>query len=101
MVIGWGRTNNNKYDDGDRFEGGAHINILQKLEVPFIPNAKCRTDYKAFSNITSDKQVCAGGERGNVFDCILFLHFLKITCSIICLMFYKILHIIFNLLPFR
>ena len=62
--MGWGRTNNKRHDAGDRFTGGAHSNVLQKLKVPFIPNLSCRKNYQAFSNITTNKQICAGGERG-------------------------------------
>ena len=64
-VSGWGRTNNNRRDSGDTLEGGAHSNVLQKLKLPLILADKCKEDYKAYSVITSDKQVCAGGERGN------------------------------------
>ena len=64
LVMGWGRTNNNRFDAGDRFQGGAHSNVLQKLKVPFIANELCRQNYTAFNNITSNKQICAGGERG-------------------------------------
>ena len=64
LVMGWGRTNNNRFDAGDRFVGGAHSNVLQKLKVPFISNELCRQNYTAFNNITSNKQICAGGERG-------------------------------------
>ena len=64
IVTGWGRTNNNKFDIGDRFEGGAHSNALLQLKIPFITNEKCRSDFKAFSGITTDKQICAGGLRG-------------------------------------
>ena len=64
-VSGWGRTNNKRNDAGDRFDGGAHSNVLQKLKLPLILADKCKEDYKAYNVITSDKQVCAGGERGN------------------------------------
>ena len=64
LVMGWGRTNNNRFDAGDRFMGGAHSNVLQKLKVPFITNELCRTNYTAFNNITTNKQICAGGEKG-------------------------------------
>ena len=64
LVMGWGRTNNKRFDLGDRFSGGAHSNILQQLEVPFIQNELCRSNYTAFQNITSDKQICAGGIKG-------------------------------------
>ena len=62
--MGWGRTNNKRGDAGDRFTGGAHSNVLQKLKVPFIPNVACRENYPSFQNITTNKQICAGGERG-------------------------------------
>ena len=66
--MGWGRTNNKRGDAGDRFTGGAHSNVLQKLKVPFIPNVSCRGNYKAFRNITTNKQICAGGERGTLMS---------------------------------
>ena len=74
--MGWGRTNNKRNNAGDRFSGGAHSNILQKLEVPFVTNEMCRSNYKAFQNITRNKQICAGGIKGiyyNIFTTILFL----------------------------
>ena len=70
-VSGWGRTNNKRNDAGDRFDGGAHANVLQKLKLPLILADKCKEDYKAYNVITSDKQVCAGGERGNC-TCLLY-----------------------------
>ena len=76
LVMGWGRTNNKRNDVGDRFSGGAHSNILQQLEVPFVTNEMCRSNYKAFQNITRNKQICAGGIKGiyyNIFTTILFL----------------------------
>ena len=76
LVMGWGRTNNKRSDAGDRFSGGAHSNILQKLEVPLVTNEMCRSNYKSFQNITRNKQICAGGIKGiyyNIFTTILFL----------------------------
>ena len=66
--MGWGRTNNNRFDAGDRFMGGAHSNVLQKLKVPFITNELCRTNYTAFNNITTNKQICAGGEASKLHN---------------------------------
>ena len=62
-VMGWGRTNNDRRDQGDKNEGGAHKNILQKLGLPLITTNHCKTNpsWKAFSKITDDRQVCAGG----------------------------------------
>lgn len=62
IVIGWGRTNNN-VTDKDRSSSGALPNILQQLKVPQVPVEKCK-DYKPFQNIDSEKQICAGGEKG-------------------------------------
>ena len=75
--MGWGRTNNKRNDAGDRFSGGAHSNVLQKLKVPFIANDFCRSNYTAFQNITSNKQICAGGMQG-----------IKIFVQLICLLIY-------------
>ena len=75
IVMGWGRTNNKRADVGDRFSGGAHSNILQQLEVPFIANELCRSNYTAFQSITSNKQICAGGIEGiylNISTIILY-----------------------------
>ena len=73
--MGWGRTNNNWDDAGDRFSGGAFSDILQQLKVPFIANDLCRSKYKAFQNITSNKQICAGGIKGiqNYISCYDFI----------------------------
>ena len=32
--MGWGRTNNLRGDSGDKKEGGAYKNVLQKLALP-------------------------------------------------------------------
>ena len=34
--MGWGRTNNVKGDSGDKKEGGAYKNILQRVALPAI-----------------------------------------------------------------
>ena len=62
-VMGWGRTNNNNRDKGDKDDGGAFENVLQKLSVPHIVNSWCKSNpqWKAFSKITTDRQLCAGG----------------------------------------
>ena len=63
-VMGWGRTNNVRRDQGDKKEGGAHSNVLQKLQLPDIPVDQCKSkpEWKAFSQITTDKQLCAGAK---------------------------------------
>jgi len=62
-VMGWGRTNNDRRNQGDKDEGGAFKNVLQKLSVPHIENSWCKSNpqWKAFSKITTDRQICAGG----------------------------------------
>ena len=62
-VMGWGRSNNDRRSQGDKDEGGAFKNILQKLSVPHIENSWCKSNpqWKAFSKITTDRQLCAGG----------------------------------------
>jgi len=62
-VTGWGRTNNNRTDKGDKDEGGAHTNLLMKLDLPHIETGWCKSNpqWGAFHRITSDRQVCAGG----------------------------------------
>ena len=71
--MGWGRTNNNRRDQGDKDEGGAYKNILQKLSVPHIETSWCKSNpqWKAFSTITTDRQVCAGG-RFRKLNLVLF-----------------------------
>ena len=64
VALGWGRTNNIRRDTGDTREGGAHSNVLQKLNLPFIPINECRDEFKSYSKLTNNKQVCAGGEKG-------------------------------------
>ena len=66
--MGWGRTHNRR-DRGDTSEGGAHSNILQKLELPFVPIDKCKrtkdiAGNEPYATLTNTKQVCAGGRRG-------------------------------------
>ena len=68
LVIGWGRTNNDIYDFGNRSTVGAFSTILQKLEVPVYSGEYCVHKYSAFSQIHKDKQICAGGERGKVLQ---------------------------------
>ena len=81
LVMGWGRTNNKRSDAGDRFSGGAHSNILQKLEVPLVTNEMCRSNYKSFQNITRNKQICAGGIEGIYYN-ILTTILLSVSKSI-------------------
>ena len=42
--MGWGRTNNLRGDSGDKKEGGAYKNELQKLALPAIDIGKCRNN---------------------------------------------------------
>ena len=63
--MGWGRTNNIKGDSGDKKEGGAYKNILQRVALPAINIRKCRNHPKwrsSYHQITTDRQLCAGGE---------------------------------------
>ena len=62
--MGWGRTNNLRGDSGDKKEGGAYKNVLQKLALPAIDIRKCRNNpaWRSFHRITPDRQLCAGGE---------------------------------------
>ena len=68
-TIGWGRTRNGR-GQGDRNQGGAFINILQKLKLPIVPYDECRTwgedqgiNTSPFSTLTADKYLCAGGRK--------------------------------------
>jgi hypothetical protein len=69
-AVGWGRTNNIKRSQGDRHQGGAFINILQKLKLPIVPPETCRTwgedkgiKESPFRTIATDKYLCAGGRK--------------------------------------
>ena len=71
IALGWGRTNNAIRDRGDTSEGGAHSNILQKLELPFVPIQECketkdRAGNEPYATLTNTKQVCAGGRKGTL-----------------------------------
>ena len=69
VAMGWGRTTNRRSDRGNVQEGGAHSNILQKLNVSFVPIENCTAIAKAYNNLTSDKQICAKtGRRGNIIN---------------------------------
>ena len=68
-AIGWGRTRNGR-GQGDRNQGGAFINILQKLKLPIVPYEKCRTwgedqgiKTSPFSTLAVDRYLCAGGRK--------------------------------------
>ena len=74
-MMGWGRTNNFRGDQGDKREGGAFQKILQKLQLPHIPYSKCKSNWPAFRQISDDKQICAGGEQGkNYLVCTIQLN---------------------------
>ncbi len=62
IVIGWGRTNNNPADTGDRFTSGVFSSILQQLEIPDVPVAECKSKY--FKKLDLNKHICAGGILG-------------------------------------
>ena len=70
-VMGWGRSNNDRRSQGDKDEGGAFKNVLQKLSVPHIENSWCKSNpqWKAFSKITTDRQLCAGGRIRKLITC--------------------------------
>ena len=67
LVAGWGRTSNVRWDRGDISVAGVHSKILKKLEVPFIEARECKERYDIFGKITDNKQVCAGGIKGNKY----------------------------------
>ena len=69
--MGWGRSNNDRRSQGDKDEGGAFKNVLQKLSVPHIENSWCKSNpqWKAFSKITTDRQLCAGGRIRKFMIC--------------------------------
>ena len=60
--MGWGRTHNEHSIPVDYEEGGAFKNVLQKLDIPYVPIAQCKAINPSFSKITSDRQICAGGK---------------------------------------
>ena len=69
---GWGKVNNDVYDEGDIGTAGAYSAKLMKLAVPLIPLEQCTKDYSIFKDLT-EKQICAGGKKGTNI-CFLF-HF--------------------------
>ena len=71
-VLGWGRTNNNRSDEGVTVTGGSHSAILQKIEVPVLTEKQCKQDYRYwYGRIGSNKNslICAGGQPGG--ECCL------------------------------
>ena len=73
-AIGWGRTRNGR-GQGDRNQGGAFINILQKLKIPIVPYKKCRTwgedqgiKTSPFSTLADNKYICAGGRKRKIIN---------------------------------
>jgi len=64
IVMGWGRTNNNKADTGNSSTVGAFSSILQKLEVTgyVLTGSTCSEQYKRLGTI-SGRQFCAGGRK--------------------------------------
>ncbi len=64
IVAGWGRTHNNRTDYGNIFQSGTFSNVLKKLTVPLVPIQQCKSRYDLFSNISSLRHICAGGETG-------------------------------------
>jgi len=50
-VTGWGTTS----------EGGSLSNILQKVDVPYVPNDRCADEYAGFNDVTPG-MLCAGFE---------------------------------------
>ena len=74
-AVGWGRTKNGR-SQGDRNQGGAFINILQKLKLPIVPPETCRTwgedkgiKESPFRTIATDKYICAGGRKRKFLNC--------------------------------
>ncbi len=82
IISGWGRTNNNPADTGDRFVSGVFSSILQQLEIPDVPVAECKSRY--FQKLDLNKHICAGGILGMKWRSrknkdICGLHFLIMT----------------------
>ncbi|KAI4459235.1 hypothetical protein MML48_6g00020129 [Holotrichia oblita] len=53
-VSGWGRT-----------ESGFNSKVKLKVDIPKANRTLCEQQYRTLGILISDKQVCAGGERGN------------------------------------
>ena len=65
MVAGWGRNQKvHKSGSGDFQNSGAYTPNLLKLVLPVFNATKCKEDHKIFKSISSEKHLCAGGERG-------------------------------------
>lgn len=64
FVAGW----------GDLTEGGRAAAILQQVQIPLIPNEKCKERYEVLDQVATDKQfddrvVCAGRWAGGIDSC--------------------------------
>ena len=72
--MGWGRTNYKRKDQEDKDEGGAYKNVIRRLGLPHIETSWCKSNpqWKAFSTITTDRQVCAGGRFRKLNLILLF-----------------------------
>ena len=62
LTVGWGKTNNEKYDTGDLSTTGVFSSALQKVYVPIIPTADCRRKHLRRFPVKSDQHICAGDE---------------------------------------
>ena len=65
MVAGWGRNQKiHTLGSGDFQNSGAYTPNLLKLVLPVYNGTKCKQDYPVFKSISSEKHLCAGGEKG-------------------------------------
>jgi len=60
-VVGWGRTD--PFSNGYLSVFGVASPVLQYVEVPIVNQQRCRDTFR--SQISDQKQICAGGQRGD------------------------------------
>ena len=66
IVAGWGRTTKlYRIGEGDFDATGAFSSNLLKVVVPVRNGTQCKKDFPIFRRISSERQLCAGGEKGN------------------------------------
>ena len=66
MVAGWGRTTKiHRIGEGDFEDTGAFSAHLLKVNLPVRNGTQCKKEYPVFRRISSEKHLCAGGEKGS------------------------------------
>ena len=67
IVAGWGRTVKDPSPGaGDFINSGAFSEHLLKVALPIMDAVECKSRFPIFKDISNDRQICAGGEKGKV-----------------------------------